>query len=99
MNKQEIIDYISKSYRENPTVGWLNPIKNNNSLTDEMSEFIKKTFAQVDEEDYKGRVWYKVYNSKYDSKYGAYMVCFDTEEWRYTTAREFYGRREDYGLN
>ena len=49
------------------------------------------TYKRVDSNDYKGRKWYKVYYTGYDSKYGAFMVSPETEEWRDTTMLEFYG--------
>lgn len=91
MKTKDIKDYLYKASRENPGVAWLRPEGHNNSIPHEMSEYIKRAFTQVDEEDYKGRKWFKVHDSKYDSKYGAYMICLVTEEWRNTTASEFYG--------
>lgn len=38
-----------------------------------------------------GRTWFKVYWSGTDSKYGAFMICPDTKEWRNLTISEFYG--------
>ena len=49
------------------------------------------TYTRVDENDTKGRTWYKIYYTGTDSKYGAFMVSPDTKEYRNTTMSEFYG--------
>lgn len=91
MKTKDIKDYLYKASRENPGVAWLRPEGHNNSIPHEMSEFIQKTFSLVDSNDYKGRKWFKVFDCKYDSKFGAYMICLETEERRDTTDGEFYG--------
>lgn len=48
-------------------------------------------YTRVDDNDKAGRKWFKVYWSGTDSKYGAFMICPDTKEWRNTTMMEFYG--------
>lgn len=63
----------------------------NTGISPELHKHIRDTFSQVDNNDRAGRTWYKVYNWKYDSKYGAYMISIETQEWRNPTVIEFYG--------
>lgn len=49
------------------------------------------TYKRVEENDYKGRKWYKVYYAGTDCKYCAFMVSPDTKEVRDMTMSEFYG--------
>lgn len=49
------------------------------------------SYTKVDENTHKQENWYKVYYAGTDSKYGAFMICPDTKEWRHTTFEEFYG--------
>lgn len=63
----------------------------NTGISPELDKYIRDTFSQVDNNDRAGRTWYKVYNWEYDSKYGAYMISIETQEWRNTTMSEFYG--------
>lgn len=48
-------------------------------------------YERVDENDSKGRKWFKVYFEGTDCKYGAFMICPDTKQQRPTTMSEFYG--------
>lgn len=63
----------------------------NTGISPELHKHIRNTFRKVDNNNRAGRVWYKVYNWECDSKYGAYMISIETQEWRNTTISEFYG--------
>ena len=63
----------------------------NTGISPELHKHIRDTFRKVDNNDRAGRTWYKVYNWNGDSKYGAYMISIETQEWRNTTMSEFYG--------
>lgn len=65
--------------------------KGNVGLSEEEYAYIEANFKEVDKNDYAGRKWRKVHRAKYDSKYGAFMICLETEQWRNTTFEEFYG--------
>ena len=64
---------------------------NNIGISEEEYAYIDENFMGVDSNDYTGRKWHKVHRAKYDSKYGAFMICLDTKQWRNTTMEEFYG--------
>lgn len=69
----------------------LEKYKGNVGLSEDEHAFIDANFKEVDQNDYAGRKWRKVHRAKYDSKYGAFMICLDTDQWRNTTMEEFYG--------
>lgn len=64
---------------------------NNKSISEEAYNYIKTNYKQVDTEDRGGRSWFKVHRAAGDSKYGAFMICPDFNQWRNTTMKEFYG--------
>lgn len=62
----------------------------NPSISDELNDYIKNNFTLVDRNNHdKTQKWYKLHAARNDSKYGAYMVCFDTKQRRSTTDDEF----------
>ena len=63
---------------------------NQASISDELDSYIKKNYKKVSSYDDSQR-WFKVHKAGNDAKYGSYMVCFDTKEWRGKTFDEFYG--------
>lgn len=63
---------------------------NQSSISDELDSYIKNNYKKVNSYDDNQR-WFKVHKSGNDAKYGSYMVCFDTKEWRNRTFDEFYG--------
>ena len=75
-----IKDYLEQQSKNYPRLGLPNKFR---------EEF--NSYKRVDENDTKGRTWYKVYWEGTDCKYGAFMVSPDTKEWRNTTMSEFYG--------
>lgn len=75
-----IKDYLEQQPRNFPRL----------SLPNEFREEFRN-YKRVDENDTKGRTWYKVYWEGTDCKYGAFMISPDTKEYRNTTFSEFYG--------
>lgn len=75
-----IKDYLEQQPRNFPRLGLPNKFQ---------EEF--RNYKRVDENDTKGRTWYKVYWEGTDCKYGAFMISPDTKEYRNTTFSEFYG--------
>lgn len=75
-----IKDYLEQQPRNFPRLSLLNKFR---------EEF--RDYKKVDENDTKGRTWYKVYWEGTDCKYGAFMISPDTKEYRNTTFSEFYG--------
>ena len=63
----------------------------NKCISKELHEHIISTFNKGEKNDRSGRIWHKVYCQGSDSKYGAYMISIETQEWRNTTMSEFYG--------
>ena len=63
----------------------------NKSISQESYDYIKSCFRNVERADSSAREWYKVHCCKHDSKYGAFMICLETEQWRNVTMDEFYG--------
>jgi hypothetical protein len=61
------------------------------SISDELCDYIMKNYTKVERAGDSSKKWYKVYRRGNDSKYGSFMVCFDSEEWRNRTFDEFYG--------
>ena len=61
----------------------------NKSIKREHYDYIKSTFSKTDKNDYEGRTWYKVHCCEHDSKFGAFMICLETEQWRGVTIDEF----------
>lgn len=75
-----IKDYLERQPRNFPRLSLPNKFR---------EEF--RDYKKVDENDTKGRTWYKVYWEGTDCKYGAFMISPDTKEYRNTTFSEFYG--------
>lgn len=61
------------------------------SISPELDAYIKKNYKNISRNNNDNNRWFKVHKSGTDAKYGSYMVCFDTEEWRSRTFDEFYG--------
>ena len=75
---QKEIEYVKTTSLPNP------------SISDELDNYIKNNFMLVDRENHdKTQKWYKLHAARNDSKYGAYMVCFDTKQRRPTAYTEF----------
>lgn len=75
---QKEIEYVKTTRLPNP------------SISDELDDYIKNNFTLVDRDNHdKTQKWYKLHAARNDSKYGAYMVCFDTKQRRPTTHAEF----------
>lgn len=60
------------------------------SLSAETVDYIKSNYKKVDNAG-ANKTWYKVYQAGTDAKYGSFMICIDTKEWRNTSFDEFYG--------
>lgn len=63
----------------------------NKSISRGSYDYIKKSFRNVERDDTSARKWHKVHCCEHDSKYGAFMICLETEQWRNVTMSEFYG--------
>lgn len=63
----------------------------NKSISQESYDYIKSSFKNVERNDYAAREWHKVHCRNHDSKYGAFMICLEAEQWRNVTMDEFYG--------
>ena len=75
---QKEIEYVKTTRLPNPPI------------SDELNDYIKNNFTLVDRDNHdKTQKWYKLHAARNDSKYGAYMVCFDTKQRRPTTHDEF----------
>ena len=69
--------------------------RGNRSISRESYDYIKRSFQYIANGSNAARdasrVWLKVHCEKHDPKFGAFMICMATEEWRDTTMDEFYG--------
>ena len=75
---QKEIEYVKNTRMPNPSINMA------------LHNYIKSNFTAVSNSNYDtSKKWYKVHGADTDSKYGAYMVCFDTQEYRPTTHDEF----------
>ena len=63
----------------------------NKSIRRESYDYIRRSFRNVERNDCSARKWHKVHCSEHDSKYGAFMICLETMQWRNVTMDEFYG--------
>lgn len=63
----------------------------NKGISQEAYDYIEKHFRNVERNDCSARRWHKVHCVNHDSKYGAFMICLETEQWRDVTMDEFYG--------
>ena len=95
---KELIEYLDINKTNNITTGIKSEIKtiqgyryNQASVSKELDSYIKTNYKKVDRDNYDdSKRWFKVHKSGNDAKYGSYMVCFDTEEWRQQSFDDFY---------
>ena len=63
----------------------------NTSISQEAYDFIMKNYKKISRDSVGNKKWVKVYIAGNDAKYGSFMICVDTKEWRNTSFDEFYG--------
>lgn len=63
----------------------------NTSISQEAYDFIMKNYKKLSRDAIGNKKWVKVYIAGNDSKYGSFMICVDTKEWRHVSFDEFYG--------
>lgn len=61
------------------------------SISDEAVDFIIKNYKKVSRDSIGNKKWVKVHAKRSDAKYGSFMICVDSKEWRNTSFDEFYG--------
>lgn len=87
--KDMLPDEASISNIKNEIKTIKNYIDNQASISNELDSYIRTNYKKVSSYDDSQR-WFKVHKAGNDAKYGSYMVCFDTKEWRNRTFDEFY---------
>ena len=63
----------------------------NTSISQEAYDFIMKNYKKLSRDSIGNKKWVKVFIEGYDAKYGSFMICVDTKEWRNVSFDEFYG--------
>lgn len=63
----------------------------NTSISDEAYDFIMKNYKKISRDSGGNKNWVKVHVAGNDAKYGSFMICVDTKEWRNVSFDEFYG--------
>lgn len=89
------VDFIERRYKlgekEYSILQEISYGRNGNSaVSDQTMKYIKSNFVQVDENDFEGRVWYRVYHEESDSKYDSIMICLQTKQYRSLNEKEWY---------
>lgn len=63
----------------------------NTSISQEAYDFIIKNYKKISRDSVGNKKWIKVHVAGNDAKYGSFMICVDTKEWRNVSFDEFYG--------
>ena len=63
----------------------------NTSISQEAYDYIMKNYKKLSRDSIGNKKWVKVYIAGNDAKYGSFMICVDTKEWRNVSFDEFYG--------
>ena len=63
----------------------------NTSISQEAYDYIKKNYKKISRDSGGNKKWVKVHVAGNDAKYGSFMICVDTKEWRNVSFDEFYG--------
>ena len=63
----------------------------NTSISQEAYDFIMKNYKKLSRDSVGNKKWVKVYIEGNDGKYGSFMICVDSKEWRNVSFDEFYG--------
>jgi hypothetical protein len=63
----------------------------NTSISQEAYDYIMKNYKKLSRDSVGNKKWVKVYIAGNDAKYGSFMICVDTKEWRNVSFDEFYG--------
>lgn len=63
----------------------------NTSISQEAYDYIMKNYKKLSRDSIGNKKWVKVFVKGNDGKYGSFMICVDTKEWRNESFNEFYG--------